>query len=149
MDIMGDTSSDEKDSGSGSGSGSSRRNGGFPGRPVGIKAATMHRQEDVQMDAQVKAGTEALQKLTAAQRERTALFFVDSPLMRQPPEAARHRLAITQKMLERAGGTSSSAKDVGGGEGTHDFIGGVGDGVAGLGVDSSTGTVRATAGPAA
>jgi len=36
-----------------------------------------------------------------------------------------------------------------GGEGTDDSIGGVGDGVAGVGVDSSKGTVRATAGPAA
>jgi len=33
----------------------------------------MQRQKDVQMDAQVKASTEALQKLTDAQHERTAL----------------------------------------------------------------------------
>ena len=149
MDIMGDTSSDEEESGSGSGSGRSRRNGGFQGRPVGIKAAKMQRQEDVQMDAQVKASTEALHKLTDAQHERTALCFFDSPLMRHTPEAARYRLAITQKMLERAGVASSSAIDEGGGEGTDDSIGGVGDGVAGLGVDNSTGTVRAAAGPAA
>jgi len=44
---------------------------------------------------------------------------------------------------------SSSAIDVGGGEGTYDSIGGVGDGVADLGVDRSAGTVPATAGPAA
>jgi len=44
---------------------------------------------------------------------------------------------------------SSSAIDVGGGEGTDDSIGGVGDGVACLGVDSLTETVRAAAGPAA
>ena len=99
----------------------------------------MQRQEDVQMDAQVKASTEALHKLTDEQHERTALCFFDSPLMRHTPEAARYRLAITQKMLERAGVASSSAIDVGGGEGTDDSIGGVGDGVAGLGVDSSTG----------
>jgi len=115
MNIMGDTSSDYEESGSGSGSGRSRRNGSFQGRPVGIKAAKMHRQEDVQMDAQVKASTEALNKLTDSQHERTALFFFDSPLMRHNPEAARYRLAITQKMLERAGVASSSVTDVGGG----------------------------------
>jgi len=109
----------------------------------------MQRQEDVQMDAQVKASTEALHKLTDAQHERTALCLFDSPLMRHTPEAARYRLAITQKMLERAGVASASDIDVGGGEGTEDPIGGVGDGVAGLGVDSSTGTVRAAAGPGA
>jgi len=54
MDIMGDASSDEEESGSGSGSGRSRRNGGFKGRPVGIKAAKMQCQEDVQMDPQVR-----------------------------------------------------------------------------------------------
>jgi len=59
MDILGDTSVDEEESSSGSGSGPSRRNGGFQGRPVRIKAAKMQRQEDVQMDAQVKASTEA------------------------------------------------------------------------------------------
>ena len=72
MEIMGDTSSEKEDSGSGSGSGRSRRNGGFQGRPVGIQAAKMQRQEDVQMVAQVKASTEALHKLTDAQHERTA-----------------------------------------------------------------------------
>jgi len=149
MEIMGDTSSEKEDSGSGSGSGRSRRNGGFQGRPVGIQAAKMQRQEDVQMVAQVKASTEALHKLTDAQHERTAFCFSDSPLMRHTPEAVRYRLAITQNIMEPSGVASSSAIDVGGSEGTDDSIGGVGDGVAGLGVDSSTGTVRATAGPAA
>ena len=148
MDIMGDTSSDEEESGSGSGSGRSRRSGGFQGLPVGIKAAKMQRQEDMQMDAQVKASTEALHKLTDAQHERTALCYFDSPLMRPTPEAARYRLAITQMMLERGGVASASAIDVGGGDGTHDSVGGLSDGVAGLGVDIPTGTVRATAGPA-
>jgi len=82
MEIMGDTSSDEEDSGSSSGSGRSRRTGGFQGRPVGIKAAKMQFQEEVQMDAQVKASTRALHKLTDAHHERTALCFFDSPLMR-------------------------------------------------------------------
>jgi len=148
MDIMGDTSSDEEKSGSSSGSERSRRNGGFQGRPVGIKAAKMQRQGDVQMDALVKASTDALHELTDAQHERTALCFFDSPLMRRTPEAARYRLAITPKMLERAGVASSSAIDVEGGEGTDDSIVGVGDGDAGLGVDNSKGTLRAAAGPA-
>ena len=90
MDIMGDTSSDEEESGSGSGIGPCRLNGGFQSRPVGIKAAKMQRQEDVQMDAQVRASTEALYKLTDAQHERTARCFFDSPLMRHTPEADHH-----------------------------------------------------------
>ena len=114
MEIMGDTSSDAEASGSGSGSGRSRRNGGFQGRPVGIKAAKVQRQEDVQIDAQVKAITELLHKLTDAQHERTALCFLYSPLMRPSPEAARYLLGIIQKMLARAAVASSSAIDVGG-----------------------------------
>jgi len=149
MDFMGDTSYDEEEKGSGCGSGRSRRNGGFQSRPVGIKAANMRRQENVQMDAQVKANTEALHNLTDAQHERTTLFFFELPLMRHTPEAGRYRLAIAQNMLERAGVARSSAIDVGGGEGTDDSIDCVGDGIADLGVDSSTGTVRAAAGPAA
>jgi len=69
--------------------------------------------------------------------------------MRNTPEEAISQLATTQKMLERAGLASSSAIAVAGGEGTNGSIGGVGDGVAGLGVDGSTETVRAAAGPAA
>jgi len=69
--------------------------------------------------------------------------------MRHTPEAARYRLATTEMILGLAGVASSSAIDVGGNEGTGDSIGGVGDGVAGLGFDSSTGTLRETAGPAA
>ena len=147
IDIFGDSSSD--DDASGSGSSRSRRNGGFQGRPLGIKAAKTQRQDDIQMDAQVKDSTEALRKLTDAQNERTALCFFDSPLMRHTPEAARYRLAITQKMLERAGLASSSTIDLGGSEGTDDSIGGVGNGVAGLGVGGTTETPRTAAGPAA
>ena len=90
MDIMGDTSSDEEESGIDSGSGPCRLNGGFQRRPFDIKAAKMQRQEDVKIDAQVRASTEALYKLTNAQHERTARCFSDSPLMRHTPEAARH-----------------------------------------------------------
>ena len=75
--------------------------------------------------------------------------FFDSPLMRHTPEAARYRLAITQKMLERAGLASSSTIDLGGSEGTCDSIGGVGNGLAGLGVGGTTETPRTAAGPAA
>jgi len=52
-------------------------------------------------------------------------------------------------MLERSGVASSSAIDVWGGTGTDDSVGSVGDDGAGPSVDSSTGTVRAAAGPAA
>jgi len=66
MDIPGDSSSDEDESGSGSGCDRSRRNGCFQGRSVGIKAAKMQRQEDLWMEAQVEASTDALHKLTYA-----------------------------------------------------------------------------------
>jgi len=147
IDIFGDSSSEED--ASGSGSSRSRRNGGFQGRPIGIKAAKTQRQDDIQMDAQVKDSTEALCKLTDAQNNRTALCFLDSLLMRHTPEAARCRLAITQKMLERAVLASTSTIDFAGSDGTDDSIGGVGSGVAGLGVGGTTGTPRTAAGPAA
>jgi len=148
-DICGESSLDDDASGTGSGSSRSRRNGGFQGRHIGIKAAKRQRQDDIQMDAQAKNSTAAFRKLTDAQNERTSLRFFDSPLMWHTPEAARYRLAITQKMLERAGLASSSTIDLGGSEGTDDSIGGVGSGVAGLGVGCTTETPRAAAGPAA
>jgi len=73
MDVLGDASSDEDEGGIGSDSCISRRTGGFQGRPVGINAAKMQRREDLKMEAQVKASTEALCKLTDAQHERTSL----------------------------------------------------------------------------
>jgi len=147
IDIFGDSSSD--DDASASGSSRSRRKGGFQGRPIGMKDAKTQRQDDIQMDAQVKDSTEALRKLTEAQNERTALCFFDSPLMRHIPAATRYRLAITQKILERAGFASSSTIDLGGSEGTDDSIGGVRNGVAALGVGGTTATPRTAAGPAA
>ena len=73
VDIFCDSSSDDDESGRGSGSSRSRRNGDFQGRPIGIKAAKTQRQDDIQMDAQVKDSTEARRKLTDAQHERNAL----------------------------------------------------------------------------
>ena len=73
VDSFCDSSSDDDESGRGSGSSRSRRNGGFQGRPIGIKAAKTQRQDDIQMDAQVKDRTEALRKLTDAQHGRNAL----------------------------------------------------------------------------
>jgi len=113
MNILDDSLSEEDVSGSGIGSGRSRRNGGFQGSPVGIKYSKMQRKEDLKMKAQVKDSTDALQKRTDAQHQRTALCVFDSPLMRHTPEAARYRLAITQKMLERAGLASLSTIDLG------------------------------------
>jgi len=63
-DIFCDSSSNDDKRGSGSGSSRSRRKGGFQGRSFGIKAAKTQRQDDIQMDAQVKDSTEALRKLT-------------------------------------------------------------------------------------
>jgi len=83
-----------------------------------------------------------------AQNERTALCVVESPLMRHTPEAARYRLPITQKMLQRARLASSSTIDFGGSEGTDDSTGGAGNGVAGLVVGGTTKTPRTAAGPA-
>jgi len=74
IDILGDSSSDDDESGSGSSSSRSRRNGGFQGLSIVIKAVKTQRQDDIQINAQVKYSTEALLKL-----------------------------ATTQKMLERAG----------------------------------------------
>jgi len=68
--------------------------------------------------------------------------------MRHTPEAARYRLAITKKMLERAGLASSSSIYLGGSGGTDVSIGGVGNGVAGLGVGGTTETPRTVAGSA-
>jgi len=55
------------------------------------------------MEKQVKASTEAVDKLTAAQQERTALCFFDSPAMRHTPEAAKDRQAVMRKMMASAG----------------------------------------------
>ena len=55
------------------------------------------------MEKQVKASTAAVDKLTAAQQERTALRFFYSPAMRHTPEAAKYRQDVMQKMMESAG----------------------------------------------
>ena len=97
-----DDSSDE-DGDSGSTSSPSGRNKGYQRRPCGIKAAKVMRSEDAGMEKQVKASTEAVDKLTAAQQERTALCFFDSPAMRHTPEAAKYRQAVMRKMMASAG----------------------------------------------
>jgi len=68
--------------------------------------------------------------------------------MRHTPGAARYRLAITQKILERAGLVSSSTIALGEIEGIAHSIGGVGNGVVGRGVGGTTETPRTAAGPA-
>jgi len=97
-----DDSSDE-DADSGSTSSPSARNKGYQRRPCGIKAAKLMRSEDAGMEREVKASTAAVDKLTAAQQERTALCFFDSPAMRNTPEAAKYRRAVMQKMMASAG----------------------------------------------
>jgi len=76
---------------------------GYQRRPCGIKATKLMRTEDASMEKQVKASTAAVDKLTAAQQERTALCFFDSPAMRHTPEAAKYRRAVMQKMMASAG----------------------------------------------
>ena len=97
-----DDSSDE-DGESGSTSSPSTRNKGYQRRPGGIKAAKLMRSEDASMERQVKASTAAVDKLTVAQQERTALCFFDSPAMRHTPEAAKYRQAVMRKMMQAAG----------------------------------------------
>jgi len=97
-----DDSSDE-DADSGSTSSPSARNKGYQRRPCGIKAAELMRSEDAGMEREVRASTTAVDKLTAAQQERTALCFLDPPAMRNTPEAANYRRAVMQKMMESAG----------------------------------------------
>jgi len=97
-----DNSSDN-DADSGSRSSPSTRNKGYQRRPCGIKAAKLMRSEDAGMERKVKASTAAVEKLTAAQRERTALCFFDSSAIRSTPEAAKYRRAVMQKMMASAG----------------------------------------------
>jgi len=97
-----DDSSDE-DGESGSTSSPNSRNKGYQRRPGGIKAAKLMRSEDAGMEKQVKASTTAVDKLTVAQQERTALCFFDSPAMRHTPEAAQYRQAVMRKMMQAAG----------------------------------------------
>ena len=67
-----DASSDA-DGESGNTSGPSSRNKGYQHRPGGIRAAKLMWSKDASMEKQVKASTEAVDKLTVAQQERTAL----------------------------------------------------------------------------
>jgi len=97
-----DDSSDE-DADSGSTSSPSTPNKGYQRRSCGIKDAKLMRSEDASMEKQVKASTAAVDKLTAAQKERTALCFFCSPAMRHTPEAAKYRQAVMQKMMTSAG----------------------------------------------
>jgi len=95
--------SSDKDADSGSTNSPSTRNKGYQRRPCGIKAAKLNRFEDAGMEREVKASTAAVDKLTAAQQERTALCFFDSPAMRNTPEAAKYLRAVMQKMMASAG----------------------------------------------
>jgi len=61
------------------------------------------RSEDASMKREVKASTAAVDKLTAAQKERTVLCLFDSPPMRNTPGAAKCRGAVMQKMMASAG----------------------------------------------
>jgi len=82
-----DDSSDENAE-SGSKSSPSTRNKGYQRRPCGIKAAKLMRSKNAGMEREVKVSTAAMDKLTAAQKERSALCFFDSPAMCNTPEAA-------------------------------------------------------------
>jgi len=86
----------------GSTSSPNSRNKGYQRRPGGSKAAKRMRSKDAGMEKQVKAQTTAVDKLTVAQQERTALCFFDSPAMRHTPEAAQYRQALMRMMMQAA-----------------------------------------------
>jgi len=92
-----------EDGESGSTSSPSTRNKGYQRRPGGIKAAKLMRSEDASMEKQVKTSTAAVDELTVAQQERTALCFFDSPAMRHTPEATKYRQAVLRKMMQSVG----------------------------------------------
>jgi len=102
-----DDSADEDAEGGSTSSRSARRKG-YQRRPCGIKAAKLMRSEDSGMEKQVKASTAVVDKLTAAQQERTALCIFDSPAMRRTPEASKYRKAVMQKMMASAGLATAS-----------------------------------------
>jgi len=103
-----DDSSDQ-DADSGSTSSPSTRKKSFQRRPCGTKAVKLMRSEDAGMQREVKASTAAVDKLTAAQQERIALCFFDSPAMRNIPEAAKYSRAVMHKMMASAGLAEKSA----------------------------------------
>jgi len=143
-----DTTS-EDETGSASGGGVNQSNGGFQRRPGGVKAAKAARLKDMQYEKQVQASTDALAKLTAAQHERTALCFFESPSMRNTLEAARYRQAVVNKMLQSAGLSVGSTSGAGGAAGVDESVDGLMGGVAGLGVRDSSLTAPPGASPAA
>jgi len=93
----------DKDADSDSTSSPTMCNKGYQRRPCGIQAAKLMRSEDAGMEREVKTSTAAVDELTAAQKERTALCFFDSPAMRNTPEAAKYRQTVMQKMMASAG----------------------------------------------
>jgi len=93
----------DEDADSGSTSSPSTRNKGYQRRPCGIKAAKLMSSEDAGMEREVKASTAAVDRLTAAQKERTVLCFFDATAMRNTSGAAEYRRAVMQKMMARAG----------------------------------------------
>jgi len=99
------------DNGSGSGSGRSQAANGFQWRSEGTKAAKERRLEDMKMVKQMETCTQALDRLTAAQQEHTALCFFDPPAMRNTPEFAQYRCAVMPKMPARAGALQDSASE--------------------------------------
>ena len=75
---VGSDDSDHSDAESGSTSSPSTRKKPYQRAPSGVKAAKQQRLEDIRLEKEVKASTEAVQKLTAAQEYRTALCFFQS-----------------------------------------------------------------------
>jgi len=95
--------SSDDDGENGSTSSLNSRNNGYQRRPGGIKAAKLMRSEDAGMEKQVRTSTAAVDTLTVAQQERTALCFFDSPAMCHTPEAAQYRQAVMLEMMQAAG----------------------------------------------
>jgi len=111
------------------------------------------RSDDAGMDRNVKASTAVDDKLTAAQREGTALCVFDSPAMRNTPEAASHRRAVMQKMMASTGlaekpAPPASPKPAKTKPVTETLVVEVDDGVAALDVSSIPADATSSAPPA-
>jgi len=103
----------------------------------------------MQYERQVQASTDVVAEMTAAQHERTAHCFFESPSMRSTREAARFRQPVVNTMLQCAGVAVGSTGGAGSAAGVDDSVDGLNCGVAGLGVRDSTLTAPPAASPAA
>jgi len=69
-------------------------NKGYQRRPCGIEAVDLIQTEDASTEKQVRATTAAVENLMEAQQDHTVLCFLESPAIRNTPEAAKYRQAV-------------------------------------------------------